>query len=195
MANSARGVGLDDRLPERVRSAVSALVPLRIVRDAWWLALVVIAVLQEVHAGLSEHRELSPLVHVLRDGALAVPAAAIAVVVASLVVAARTVPRRVPRAPGAADRLLWVLVAALAFAVLSVPGNQLHGTLFGAEDEVELSWLADVAVDAGISLIAALLALIPLAVVSGPPVQESANAIRSIDRPRPVLETTARSSQ
>jgi hypothetical protein len=175
---------------------VSALVPLRIVRDAWWLALVVIAVLQEVHAGLHEHRELSPVVHVLRDAALAVPAAALAIVAASVIVAARTVAPVVPRPPGAADRLLWVLVAAFVFAVLSVPGNELHGALFGAEDEAELSWLADVALDAGIALIGAFFALLPLAVVAGVPVRDPATHVtRSIDRPRPVLETSARSSQ
>ena len=41
----------------------------------------------------------------------------------------------------------WV-VAAAAFAVLSIPGNQLHGALFGAEEEEELSFLADALLDA-----------------------------------------------
>jgi hypothetical protein len=89
-----------------------------------------------------------------------------------------------------------VLVAAAIFAVLSVPGNELHGTLFGAEDEEELSWLADLALDAGIALIGALLALVPLALVAGLPLQDPATAASlSIERPRPVLETSARSSQ
>jgi hypothetical protein len=177
------------------RSALSALVPLRIVRDAWWLAIVAIGVLQQAHAGLDEHLELTPLVHLLRDAALAVPAAAIAIVLASILVAGRWMARA-PRPPSALDRLLWVLVAAAIFAVLSVPGNELHGTLFGAEDEEELSWLADLALDAGIALIGALLALVPLALVAGLPLQDPTTAASlSIDHPRPVLETSARSSQ
>jgi hypothetical protein len=178
-----------------VRSALAALIPIRIVRDAWWLAIVAIGVLQQAHAGLDEHLELSPLVHLLRDAALAVPAAAIAIVLASILVAGRWVARAA-RPPSAVDRLLWVLVAAAIFAVLSVPGNELHGTLFGAEDEEELSWLADLALDAGIALIGALLALVPLALVAGLPLQDPATAASlSIERPRPVLETSARSSQ
>jgi hypothetical protein len=173
----------------------AALDPLRIVRDAWWLALIAIGALQQAHADLHEHRELSPLVHLLRDASLAVPAAAIAIVVASLLVAGRTVARSAPRRPGVADRLLWVAAAALVFAVLSIPGNELHGTLFGAEDEADLSWLADVALDAGIALIGALLALVPLAIVSGLPFRDVGPTGRSVDLRRPALETTARSSQ
>lgn len=182
------------RTAAAVRSALAALLPMRIVRDAWWLAIVAIGVLQQAHAGLDEHLELSPLVHLLRDAALAVPAAAIAIVLASILVAGRWMARAA-RPPSATDRLLWVLVAAAIFAVLSVPGNELHGTLFGAEDEEELSWLADVALDAGIALIGALLALAPLAIVAGLPFQDPGRAApRSTERPRPVLETSARSS-
>jgi hypothetical protein len=184
-----------DQIGTSARSALSALVPLRIVRDAWWLALVAIGVLQQAHAGLHEHRELTPLVHLLRDAALAVPAAAIAIVLASGLVAGRWLGRAA-RPPSVADRILWVLVAAAVFAVLSVPGNELHGALFGAEDEAELSEFADLALDAGIALIGASLALVPLAVVAGVPIQDPAGAgSRSPERPRPVLETSARSSQ
>ncbi len=188
------------RDPEGMRSTAGAvtstLLPMRIVRDAWWLALVAIGVLQQAHSGLDEHLELSPLVHLMRDSALAVPAAALAIVIASMLVARGSVARTVPRPPGVADRLLWVLVATAIFAVLSVPGNQLHGTLFGAEDEAELSWLADVALDAGIAAIGALLALVPLAAVSGLPIGEPATVESlSLERPQAVLETSARSIQ
>ena len=194
MADSMRALR-SDRLGASVRAALSALLPIRIVRDAWWLAIVAIGVLQQAHAGLDEHRELTPLIHLLRDAALAVPAAAIAIVLASILVAGRWTARAA-RPPSAMDRLLWVLVAAAVFAVLSVPGNQLHGTLFGAEEEAELSWLADVALDAGIALIGALLALVPLALVAGLPLAVPAQPFsQSPDRPRPVLETSARSSQ
>jgi hypothetical protein len=185
-----------DRLRAVTGAVMSALLPMRIARDSWWLALVAIGVLQQAHLGLHEHRELSPLVHLLRDAALAVPAAAVAVVVASAFVARRLVSRATFRRPGVADRLLWVVIAAGIFAVLSVPGNQLHSTLFGAEDEEELSWLADVALDAGIALIGALLALVPLVAVAGLPIQDPDTAVsRSIELPRPVLETSARSTQ
>ena len=194
IVDSMRGPGREGGGPS-VGTILSTLLPMRVVRDAWWLALVAIGVLQQAHAGLDEHLELSPLVHLLRDGALAVPAAAAAIVLASLLVARRSVARAVPRPPGLTDRLMWVLVATIVFAVLSVPGNQLHGTLFGAEDEAELSWLADVALDAGIATIGALLALIPLAAVAGLPIGEpSTVASPSIERPRPVLETSARST-
>lgn len=194
MADSVRALR-SIHMGASARAALSALLPIRIVRDAWWLAMVAIAVLQQAHAGLDEHLELTPLVHVLRDAALAVPAAAIAIVLASILVAGRWMARAA-RPPSAMDRLLWVLVAAVTFAVLSVPGNELHGTLFGAEDEEELSWLADLALDAGIALIGALLALVPLALVAGLPLHDPATAASlSIERPRPVLETSARSSQ
>ena len=68
-----------------------------------------------------------------------------------------------------AATVTWIAVTAVAFAVLSIPGNQLHGTLFGAEEEEELSPLADVVLDAGIALIGALFALIPFTAVVGRP--------------------------
>jgi len=194
MAESARRMR-SGREGASARSALPALGLLRIVRDAWWLALVAIGVLQQAHAGLDEHRELAPLVHLLRDAALAVPAAALAIVLASVLVAGRWLARA-SGPPSVRDRVLWVLVAAVVFAVLSVPGNELHGALFGAQDEVELSWLADLALDAGIALTGALLALVPLVVVAGLPIGEPATAASlSIERPRPVLETSARSTQ
>jgi hypothetical protein len=180
----------------RGRAAVAAVQPLRVIRDSWWLALVAVGLLQQVHIGLHEHRELSPLVHLLRDAALAVPAAAIAILVASILIAARTSARAVPRPPGIGDRLLWVGLAVVVFAFLSVPGNALHGALFGAEEEAELSWLADVALDAGVALVGAIVALVPLAAVAGLPIGEpGGDAAAQIDHPRPVLETLARSSQ
>jgi hypothetical protein len=195
MTDAVRGSGTDRRMPAGVRSALSALLPLRIVRDAWWLSIVAIAVLQQVHAGLDEHVELSPLLHLLRDGALAVPAAACAIVLASLAVAGRSVAHSPRRHPGPVDRVVWVVTAAVVFAILSVPGNQLHGVLFGAEDEAELSWLADVAFDAGIALIGAVLALAPLAAFAGLPIRDpDAPASQAFALHGTVLEPSARSN-
>jgi hypothetical protein len=146
----------------------SLIDPLRLVAAAWWAALVAIAVLQQAHADLHEHLELPVVLHLLRDGALAVPAAGLALVAATVAVG----PDLGSRGAGSLVRaLVWAAAAAAAFALLSIPGNQLHGALFGAEEEAELSWIADVALDAGLAFAGSLLALAPLALVAGPPVR------------------------
>jgi hypothetical protein len=166
--------GAHDIGPVRRRLAAgrSLLDPLALVVTSWWLALVAIWVLQQAHVGLSEHNELPPLMHLLRDGALAVPSAAVSVIVATLALA----PSLAVEVPGARhglsdwDRLRWVVLTALLFAVLSIPGNQLHSLLFHAEEE-EIGWLADVSLDAVIALIGALIALFPIGIVVGPPMR------------------------
>ena len=70
------------------------------------------------------------------------------------------------------------------FALLSIPGNRLHGALFGAEEEVELGWIADVALDAGLAFAGSLLALAPLALVAGPPIRRMALESRPIPMSR-----------
>ena len=143
--------------------AGAAIDPLRFVAASWWLALVAVALLQQAHSDLHEHLELPPLLHIVRDGALAVPAAALAVLAG--VVAAHSLSHAGRRiVPGA----VFAVVGAAAFALLSIPGNQLHGALFGAEEE-ELSFLADALLDGGLAFIGASLALIPFALVIGPP--------------------------
>ncbi len=125
---------------------------------SWFLSVVALWVLQQAHAGLHEHRDLPPLLHALRDGALAVPIAA-----ASLALSALVVRRRIGTLDGGA---LQVLIAAVTFAVLSNPGAALHNAVFGAE-EVGLPPLTHAAVDSIVALIGALVALIPMAVLSG----------------------------
>ena len=56
------------------------------------------------------------------------------------------------------------MIAAVTFAVLSIPGNQLHGLLFGAEEE-PIGWLADALKDGSIVLVASLVALVPVALL------------------------------
>ena len=163
-----RGIrkGLRTAMSRRVRRSGAAIEPVTFVGASWWLALVAIAVLQQAHEGLHEHFQLSPLLHLGRDAALAVPAAAIAIVAGVLLSPEPAGARRRDRFVAAAA---WVAVTAVVFAILSVPGNSLHGALFGAEEEAELSPFADAVIDGGLALIGAVLALVPFAVVVGRP--------------------------
>ena len=163
-----RGVGkrLRVSMSRRLRCTAAAIEPSTFVATSWWLALVAIAALQQAHDGLHEHLELPPLLHLGRDAALAVPAAAVAILAGTFASIGIDGTRRRDRV---AATVTWIAVTAVAFAVLSIPGNQLHGTLFGAEEEEELSPLADVVIDAGIALVGALFALIPFTAVVGRP--------------------------
>ena len=159
------------RAPEPGDGAAGAafrLLPGRVVAYAWLLAAVPAALLQLVHSDLHEHNEPPPIIHWLRDASLAVPFAAIAIVVAALLVT-----RLRPAQPGGRASLttvaLWGFLAAVLFAALSIPGNQLHGFLFGAEEEAGVSLLEDLAIDAVYALEAALLVLAPLSLLAGVP--------------------------
>jgi hypothetical protein len=132
---------------------------------SWLLAAVAIGAAQLAHQGLHEHPELPPLVHWLRDTAVAVPLAALSIGLAAIVV--RWLAGRVGDGQGRslAAWLAWASLAAFLFAVLSVPGNQLHGLLFGAEEEEGVGWLEDAFTDGGIVLGASLVTLVPAAVI------------------------------
>jgi hypothetical protein len=144
----------------------------RVIAWSWLVSGASIGVLNQVHEGLHEHHELPPLVHWLRDASLAVPLAAIAVMAAALVVRTRVRPGAAGSRPSGrssiASRITWAILAALFFALLSIPGNQLHGLLFGAELESG-SWLADALTDGSIVLVVSLIALAPAALIGGPP--------------------------
>lgn len=128
---------------------------------SWLLALVAIWAVQQVHQDLHEHNELPPILHWLRDAAVAVPVAALAIGSAALLVRpAFGAAGRGPARPAAA----WAAVAAVIFAVLSIPGNQLHGLLFGADEE-PIGWLEDALIDGSIVLGASLVALVPVALL------------------------------
>jgi hypothetical protein len=144
------------------------LLPGRTVAYAWLLAAVPIALLQLVHSDLHEHNELPPILHWVRDSSLAVPFGAIAVVVAAVLVA-RLRPTESGEHASLTTVALWGVLAALLFAVLSIPGNQLHGFLFGAEEEVGVSVVEDVATDAVYAFEAALLVIAPLSLLAGVP--------------------------
>jgi hypothetical protein len=159
-----------------VAGLIERLDPVAFVGASWWLALVAIAVLQQAHGDLHEHLELAPLLHLVRDAALAVPGAAIAIA-AGLGLAGI--------AGGGANRqrFAWVGLTALAFGLVSIPGNQLHGFLFGAEAEEGLSPVADAVLDGGIAMVAAALALLPVAIVIGPPIRPASPASPPMTEP------------
>lgn len=146
--------------------------PYRAIAVSWWLALVALWVVQQAHDGQHERHELPAALHLLRDAALAVPLAALAVLGAGVLLAPR-LRRSSPDARDGlkdADRFLWVLTAALLFAVLSIPGHELHGALFGVEQS-QVGWVLHAGLDASIAAIGAVIALFPLALVVGPPIR------------------------
>jgi hypothetical protein len=169
-AGGRRRTSLRDWADDRI--AVSD--PARTVITSWWLALVAILVLQQAHDGQHELHELPPLLHLFRDAALAVPLAAVAVLGAGIVLAPRL--RRVSAGARGGlpdlDRFLWVLVAVAFFAVLSIPGHELHGALFGVEQSA-VGWVLHAGLDASIAAIGAFIALFPIALVVGPPVRRA----------------------
>src|SRR5215467_9644927 len=91
------------------------------------LALTAVGLLQVLHADLHEASEPGPATHWLRDSALALPLAFLSVWVASQPAVRRLARWLWPgRAGGPAAGVLWALVAATAFGLASVPGNEIH---------------------------------------------------------------------
>jgi hypothetical protein len=131
----------------------------RVALAAWLLALAGIWATQQVHMGLHEGVDLPPLLHLLRDAALAVPFAAASVALGGLI-AGEVVRGRGGSPDGLLGRIAWAVVAALVFAALSVPGNEVHALLFGAQEEGDL--LLDLLNDASLVLAASLAILGPL---------------------------------
>jgi hypothetical protein len=154
-----------DANPAARRPGMSVSIP-ELVAVSWLVAVVATAVLQLVHADLHEHNELPPLLHLLRDGALVVPAAAIAVLGATLVLGRTRPGGRGASLPSIAA---WVFLSAVIFGALSMPGNALHGFLFGAEEEVGVSPLQDFLVDGAYAFQLAVGSLFAFALVVGLP--------------------------
>jgi hypothetical protein len=158
----------------------------RVVVLSWLVAGASIGVLNQVHEGLHEHHDLPPLMHWLRDASLAVPLAAVAVMAAALLVRPRIRWRSAGSRPAGRSSvgtsLTWALLAALFFALLSIPGNQFHGLLFGAEEESG-GWLADVLTDGSIALVVSLIALAPAALIAGPPLRVRHPSIQATTTP------------
>lgn len=172
-----RWPGLDRRrLAAGIR--VDHLRPGRIIAYSWLLALVPIAALQLVHADLHEAHELPPSLHWLRDGAMAVPPAALAVALATLWVARG---RREPASFG--THIRWALMAVAIFAVLSIPGNQVHSLLFGAEEEVGADPILDALLDGMYALQVAAVLMVPLTLALGVPWRHDAAPAPAIGDP------------
>ena len=149
---------------------------------SWLLAMVAIFAVQQVHQDLHEHLELPPILHWLRDAAVAVPLAALAIGSAGFLVRWVYGGSDAGRGRQAAAWLAWAVIAAVVFAVLSIPGNQVHGLLFGAEEE-PVGWLEDALKDGSIVLVASLVALVPVALIG-------ARASRSAESRPDAVETS-----
>jgi hypothetical protein len=159
-------------------------VPVRLALSAWFMALVPIGLLQLTHGDLHEHNELHPLLHWMRDASLSVPFAALAVVAAALIVARVRPGERTGRGSFATP-VLWAFLAAVVFAVLSIPGNQLHALLFGAEEEAGVSLAEDLTTDAILAFQGALMVIVPLALFLGAPWQGRLRDPRPLDETPP----------
>jgi len=121
-------------------------------------ALGVGLVLHLVHGDAHEAVPIGPLAHWLRDSLLSAPASLAALLLAG--VAASRGARWVGIRPGSpAARVSWALIAALAYAVASVPGNAIHAGLFGAEHE-GMAFAAHAVRDGGIVYVASFFLLI-----------------------------------
>jgi hypothetical protein len=163
----------------------------RIVFTSWFLALAGIWAAQQVHADLHEHVDLPPLLHLLRDGSLAVPLAAVAIALGGLVTVQVADLSGIALASTRAAVVFAVLAAAI-FAALSLPGNELHALLFGADEE-EIDWLVDQLTDGAIVLSAALAVLLPLALLGASPWPPALPDVAGAVSDEPVLATGKRS--
>jgi hypothetical protein len=134
----------------------------RFAATAWLMAVGGLWAAQQLHQGSHEAVELGPVVHLLRDASLAVPMAAIAIALGGLLtVDALRTARAAPA--GVAGRVTFAVVAALIFAILSIPGQQVHSLAFGAEAETG-DWVVDI-LDSVAVLVAALVVLLPAALM------------------------------
>src|SRR3954452_14223603 len=117
-----------------------------------------ISLLVLFHAAIGGHEEHEPplLVHMVRDGALALPGTTAAVLIALWMT--RRWYRRHGGEPGH-QRAITAVVAALAAAAALAVGGPVHERLFGAHEVVELALPLDMGRDA----LVALVVLIPVA--------------------------------
>jgi hypothetical protein len=161
-----------------------------VIAYSWLAALAVVGVLNLLHANLHEHRDLPQVVHWLRDAALAVPLAAGAVIAAALVVRARAAGREPAAGSSFGPRIGWAVLAALLFALLCVPGIQVHGFVFGA-GEPAVGLVEHALTEGTIALQVSLAVLIPAALVLGPPWAISKNRPAANDRPVPTGRSAA----
>ncbi len=140
-------------------------------------------VLHLAHAGAHEAHAVQPTLHWLRDSALAVPASVAALAVAT-VLARRLIAWSGLRPQALVSRLLWALTGAAAYAAVSIPGNLVHGTLFGAEHG-GMSFFSHAGRDAGTAAFSAFSVLLVLSALSGLSLRPLAGALGRLSALRP----------
>ena len=101
--------------------------PLWVVTVSTLIALCVIGAQQLLHQHMEERGEPGPVLHWLRDGALAVPLVLVAVALTTLPVVRRTAAR--VWAPGQ-RRAGWSLTVAVIVGAGMIPGSVVHSRLF-----------------------------------------------------------------
>jgi hypothetical protein len=131
----------------------------RFAATAWLLATAGLWAAQLLHQASHETLALTPGVHLLRDAALAVPLAGLALAIGGLLAGELAHAWRLDTG-AIGGRVTWAVLTALVFAVLSIPGQQAHALLFGAEQETG-DWMTDIGLDSAVVLMASLVALVP----------------------------------
>ena len=124
-------------------------------------AFVVGWVLHLLHLGSQAGHEMDPTMHWLRDSVLAVPVSVIALCLGA------SLARRLRDAAGLGAltaQLALALLGSAAYAIMSVPANELHARLFPAPHPEAMGWLAHASRDVGVVLGTSLGLLLLLAV-------------------------------
>ena len=144
-------------------------------------------VLHRLHddpAEAHEARYVAPVLHWLRDSALAAPMAVALLLLATL--AARRLSGGTPRANSLGPRLVWAGLGAVAYAAASVPAALVHSRLFGAGHEESSSLLLHSAEEAIITLRYSFALLLAISVLVGLPwAQQGSNGNDDVRAPRP----------
>ncbi len=171
---SSEAVGSESRPSSATALPSTPADVVRFVALGWLVSMVAIGVWQLALGGLHERIDLPPLTHWLRDSALAVPLAAIALAVAGLLMEA-SAPEGggLPTGPAATGlvgsanlraRATWAVAGAIIFAGLAVPAGQAHGLVFGGDQEAD-GLLADALRDGGLAFAGAMAVLLPAALI------------------------------
>ncbi|GAA1475791.1 multicopper oxidase [Nocardioides aestuarii] len=133
------------------------------------LALAVVGAQQLLHQHLHEKGEPGPLLHLIRDGGMAVPMMWLA-----LVMAGSATIRREARAllPTGLLPVGWALLVSVLVGAATIPGDSLHGALFvehGEESaEGAMGFVEHLVRDASSATLIALLVTLAMALVASP---------------------------
>ena len=142
--------------------------PLWVVTVSTLIALCVIGAQQLLHQHMEERSEPGPVLHWLRDGALAVPLVLVAVALTALPVVRRTAAR--VWAPGQ-RRAGWSLTVAVIVGAGMIPGSVVHSRLFvdaTAHEHEAMGTFEHLLRDAAPGALVALLAALAVALTGSP---------------------------